>query len=815
MSSGTDTLVPTQTQNPPDGPRGGYRRRNRGHRGGRGGRSSENRVDNTSNGESRGGRKGGWRNGRTGRQPPQESDQLVDRQTQMDLIRASMTARGEVRPDADDAASDPDSSVCFICADPVRFSSIAPCNHVTCHICALRMRALYKNKACAHCRTESEWVIFSNTDSKRFEEFEDEEIVNKNDALGVKFENEAILDETTLLLRYNCPDSNCDRACLGWPDLHYHVKSAHNRVLCDLCSRNKKVFTHEHTLFTPQELRKHERVGDDQPGSENQSGFKGHPECDFCRQRFYSSDELYVHCREKHERCFLCDRTNPGAQQQYYVNYDSLAVHFRDDHFMCGEQECLDKKFVVFDSEMDLKAHQLEVHPSVLSKGALRDARRIDIRTLDHGSYLSQNRRGGSGGGGRGRGRMEVEEPTRTEQQMSRAELAYHRTLAVQSAQSTTMRTFGGQLTEPPPPPPVIRPSAQATARAAVQPPVSITRPSAQAVGMSVPTPPPRPPPRPADTSPAEVAFPPLAAPPRTQAEPSPSMNGSITEDNRRIRHSAVIDRANTMLRYNQSKLDSFKGHVSSYRQGKVSARQLVELLWSLFDVKAPDLGKLIKELADLFEDEERKQGLLKAWNNWKAINEDYPPFAGASSSSASSSGPTQASSSRVLKLKSSTSHSARSTTARQGAWGSAAATPPPPPPPPSLPPSQSQSQTTSRAPPLHMNRSGPGAHAPTPWVASSSSSSSSNSTLPVTRREDFPSLPTKPPPPPGWGPIKRREHGAPAPAVDPWGRSGSGSVGVSDVGGNLTSGDPGNGNGGGGRKKKGKQKEMLFRVGL
>jgi hypothetical protein len=30
--------------------------------------------------------------------------------------------------------------------------SVAPCNHRTCHICALRLRALYKTKACAHCR---------------------------------------------------------------------------------------------------------------------------------------------------------------------------------------------------------------------------------------------------------------------------------------------------------------------------------------------------------------------------------------------------------------------------------------------------------------------------------------------------------------------------------------------------------------------------------------------------------------------------------------------------------------------------------------
>jgi hypothetical protein len=34
----------------------------------------------------------------------------------------------------------------------VLHESIAPCNHRTCHICSLRMRALYKDNNCAHCR---------------------------------------------------------------------------------------------------------------------------------------------------------------------------------------------------------------------------------------------------------------------------------------------------------------------------------------------------------------------------------------------------------------------------------------------------------------------------------------------------------------------------------------------------------------------------------------------------------------------------------------------------------------------------------------
>jgi len=45
-----------------------------------------------------------------------------------------------------------EAEVCWICASPIVHESIAPCNHRTCHICCLRMRALYKEKNCAHCR---------------------------------------------------------------------------------------------------------------------------------------------------------------------------------------------------------------------------------------------------------------------------------------------------------------------------------------------------------------------------------------------------------------------------------------------------------------------------------------------------------------------------------------------------------------------------------------------------------------------------------------------------------------------------------------
>lgn len=69
------------------------------------------------------------------------------------LTKDAETKEGEVlTKEQDRKENDVEAEVCFICASPVVHNSVAPCNHRTCHICALRLRALYKTKACAHCR---------------------------------------------------------------------------------------------------------------------------------------------------------------------------------------------------------------------------------------------------------------------------------------------------------------------------------------------------------------------------------------------------------------------------------------------------------------------------------------------------------------------------------------------------------------------------------------------------------------------------------------------------------------------------------------
>ncbi|KAI4094820.1 MAG: hypothetical protein L6R37_007164 [Teloschistes peruensis] len=603
-----------------------------------------------------------------------------------------------------EAVGNPDgeAEVCFICASSVVHTSIAPCNHRTCHICALRLRALYKTRACAHCRTEAQHVIFTDNATNRYEEFVDTDFQQVDQVLGIKYEQTEIHNDTILLLRYNCPDSSCDIACWGWPDLHRHVKGAHHKVMCDLCTRNKKVFTHEHELFTIPELKKHEKFGDDNPGAVDQSGFKGHPECGFCRQRFYGDDELYTHCRDKHERCHLCDRRNGGSQQQYYVDYGSLEQHFRKDHFMCPDQECLEKKFVVFDSEMDLKAHQLHTHPNGLSKDARRDARLVDISGFDYRTpYQSSrgNRRERQGRPGRDPNTEAL--PPSSAQPLRRDELAYQRQMAIQSAQPVAPRTFGGQLTSTPAA--AARPTTQ-------QAPDTVTaRPNQGNANPSFPA---------IDSL---NLNPPSSSSSQPPASPQPTHALTPQEHARQFQHTGVMERASTLLKKDPSKTAAFRAAVSAYRSSALSASQLIDNFFSLFDVGASDLGKLIKELAEIYENETKRNDLLKAWNDWRAINEDYPSLPGPGGAlPGSSAAATGSGGFRVLKLKNSTAQSSRSAVSRHGSWGN----------------------TTNANPfpglpaPVSASRSGAGKVVPLPWVTGSPSSSRPSSTAASVRRQ-------------------------------------------------------------------------------
>ncbi|PWN44197.1 hypothetical protein IE81DRAFT_37576 [Ceraceosorus guamensis] len=315
--------------------------------------------------------------------------------------------------------------LCHICAEPVQLYSLAACNHRTCHICAIRLRALYKKKDCTFCKTPIERLIFTSSPDRPFESFLRDDLPFYDQKLSIAFETREAMEETLILLRFNCPEPTCEEACNGWGDLKRHVRRDHDMGLCDMCIKNKRIFAHEHSLHTNASLTAHIDAE--------------HRYCEFCREHFYGDDELFVHMRDRHEQCHLCKaRGTEEERYRYYKDYNMLEKHFKDKHFLCESSECLAKKFIVFDSDMDFKAHRLAEHSADLSSRERRDAARIETNFAYEDPATS--RAGRSRRGGRG------EDPIVAAEQPTTSYLA-GRTHVPGAAPPNRREAFGGSLT--------------------------------------------------------------------------------------------------------------------------------------------------------------------------------------------------------------------------------------------------------------------------------------------------------------------------------------------------------------------------------
>ncbi|OCH93808.1 hypothetical protein OBBRIDRAFT_748742 [Obba rivulosa] len=286
------------------------------------------------------------------------------------------TAEG-VEDASKDSETD-DGTICWICAEPVKYWSVSECNHRTCHVCALRLRALYKKLECTFCKEPQPSVIFTTSADTPWTSYTPDKIPYKDSKLSISFETQEMMEDTLILLRFNCPDPNCDYIGNGWSDLKLHTRATHGKLMCDLCIKCKKVFAHEHALYPPDVLPHHlpsmlRSQSTPKPKEQIEGGV--HPLCAFCRECFFDSDELYAHMRERHEECFICKRNE--VRDQYFRDYNALEQHFTHVHHPCTQPQCLARKFVVFGSPIDLKAHMVEEHGAEMSSRDKKDVRRV------------------------------------------------------------------------------------------------------------------------------------------------------------------------------------------------------------------------------------------------------------------------------------------------------------------------------------------------------------------------------------------------------------------------------------------------------
>ncbi|XP_048499274.1 E3 ubiquitin-protein ligase hel2 isoform X3 [Beta vulgaris subsp. vulgaris] len=305
-----------------------------------------------------------------------------------------------------------DDGSCAVCAETLEWVAYGACGHKdVCAICIARLRFVCDDRRCCICKSLSSSVFVTRalgSLTRVINDFSVLPVDAKDGKVGSYWfheDTQAYFDDfdaykiIKAMCRLSC--NVCDKLeAVGnkkskkrgkfksVEQLKDHFSRQHELFFCNLCLEYKKqVFMSEQKLYSRVQLRQHIRYGDSEvDGSENERcGFSGHPLCEFCQIPFYGDNELYFHMSTGHYTCHICQRQH-FARFDYYKDYNDLENHFREDHFLCEDDTCLEKKFVVFLTEADMKRHSALEHGENMS----RSKRKIALQL--HTGFRHQGR---------------------------------------------------------------------------------------------------------------------------------------------------------------------------------------------------------------------------------------------------------------------------------------------------------------------------------------------------------------------------------------------------------------------------------------
>ncbi|KAJ2073621.1 hypothetical protein GGH13_001883 [Coemansia sp. S155-1] len=532
--------------------------------------------------------------------------------------------RGDMHAKASDDTNkgeeEEEEDVCFICADPAEFYAVGACNHRTCFRCNMRLRALFKSKACPYCKSEMESVIYTRNAEATYDELSRDTLPFSDEGLSIKFDCEEAYTKSMYMLQFNCPRDKCQYVDGGgWKGLKAHVDNDHTLQFCDICVKNKMSFSHEHRLYTKAQLRAHYSRGDG-------TGFTGHPQCDFCRIYFYDNDQLFDHCRQKHEQCFICVRNGTG-RHVYFADYPALERHFNNDHIPCRHAFCLEKKFVVFENDIDLQSHELDVHgSSIVGQRARREAKQVSVNVqyaTNRGSVASGSRN--TAGGGRSRPGDTSQRPnTMTVNGPDAAGVSIagrqrpagfgrvsndgpHPGTRAQEVRSSAPSTPASSSPEPEPKPlwPTLGPDSRSRLQNSHEASASGSRPRER----------------------APLNFGRLSDNPTA----SPEDDGqSVADEETLASHQELLQRVSAYVSHREQPVARFRQLTTQFKNGGASAEEYVQNCWLLFLTIPGKNAKVmiqntIKSVAELLPEPGLKTDLLKALNEHRIRQQQFP----------------------------------------------------------------------------------------------------------------------------------------------------------------------------------------------
>ncbi|KAI3679117.1 hypothetical protein L6452_38426 [Arctium lappa] len=308
---------------------------------------------------------------------------------------------------------------CAVCAESLEWVAYGSCGHKeVCSTCVARLRFICSDRRCCICKSESTLIFVTKAlgDYTKmindFSVFPSEDKEGRSGSYWYHEDTQAYFDDldqykmVKAMCRLSC--SVCDKVeetnsnsskrrakFRNIDQLKGHLFHQHRLLMCSLCLEGRKVFICEQKLYSRAQLKQHINTGDSEvDGTESErGGFKGHPLCEFCRSPFYGDNELYTHMSTEHYTCHICQRQNPG-QYEYYKNYDDLEIHFRQEHFLCEDEACLSKKFIVFTSEAEMKRHNALEHGGRMSRSKRNAALQLPTSFRYRRSNEQDNRRG-------------------------------------------------------------------------------------------------------------------------------------------------------------------------------------------------------------------------------------------------------------------------------------------------------------------------------------------------------------------------------------------------------------------------------------
>jgi E3 ubiquitin-protein ligase ZNF598 len=74
-------------------------------------------------------------------------------------------------------------------------------------------------------------IIFTASSDAPFSALTLESMSLKDEKLMILFETREMMQDSLVLLRFNCPDSSCDYIATGWNDLKLHTRGAHAKFM--------------------------------------------------------------------------------------------------------------------------------------------------------------------------------------------------------------------------------------------------------------------------------------------------------------------------------------------------------------------------------------------------------------------------------------------------------------------------------------------------------------------------------------------------------------------------------------------------------